>query len=173
MKCVCGGVAEGGVVEDDPEGGGGWRGAEGVGEPGEVRVGVAGVVGAWGAVKAVIVKMLRAGWIREGIREGVAAAGEPLGGSAATRAMAKLRRRRPAAGVNQEAWRGSSAARLSVELGAGWSSRKVERKSWTRGSSKASEGGSWMRRGPSLGMGPALRPAASLEERSGVRRRSC
>ena len=60
VKCVCGGVAEGGVVEDDPEAGGvGWS-AEGVGEAGEVGVGVRGVVGAWGAVKTVVVEMLRA-----------------------------------------------------------------------------------------------------------------
>lgn len=54
--------------------------------------------------------------------------------------MAKLRRRRSAAGVNQEAWRGSRAAGFWVGLLEGWSSRRVVRKSWVRASSKAREG---------------------------------
>ena len=49
-----GGVAEGGVVEDDPGVGVGI--AEGLGEGGEGFFGVVGVVGSWGAVEAVVVQ---------------------------------------------------------------------------------------------------------------------
>ena len=58
VKCVRGGVAQGGVVEDDPYvGGAAWR-VQGLGEVGEIDVGVGGVVGAWAAVQTVVVKML-------------------------------------------------------------------------------------------------------------------
>jgi len=60
VECVCGGVAEGGVVEDDPEVGGRGIGAEGAGDLGEVGVGVVGVVGAWGAVQAIVVELMGA-----------------------------------------------------------------------------------------------------------------
>jgi hypothetical protein len=60
VECVCGGVAEGGVVEDDPSDGGGERGFERGGDAGEIGVGVRGVVGAWGSVETVVVEMLRA-----------------------------------------------------------------------------------------------------------------
>ena len=60
MKCVCGGVAEGGVVEDDPEADGVGYSAQSLREASEVGVGVRGVIGAWGAVKTVVAEMLRA-----------------------------------------------------------------------------------------------------------------